>query len=461
MTIRTDTPVVRSRTRAAAALTALVCGIAALGGLLYGYDSGIAGGAASFVSVTWELDSLAEGGVVSAMMLGSLVGAVVSGAIADRWGRRFVLLVSGVLYGLAAVVSAFAPGIEVLLVARLVIGLAVGAVSAAVPVYLSEVAPARLRGLLVSGFQLLTTVGILAAYGVNALAAPTTDWRLALGLAAVPAILLIIGGVFVPESPRWLIARHRDDEADRVLQRLRGGDTSVELAEVHDSLIGEAGQGRWSDLFRKGARKPVIIGLLVFFFVQASGITAIISFTPQILQSSGFGDSATFLATVGLGVVNVALTVVGMLIVDRVGRRTLMLVGTAGMSLALVVLALTPLDGSQLSQVVAFACLAAFIVCFAVGPGLVSFVVSSEILPSHVRQKAFSLDIVVALIVSFVVALLFLPLLETVGATGTFWINAAFAIAFLVFSLIWIPETRGRSLEEIEAAYLGDAGHTR
>lgn len=427
--------------------------VSTLGGLLFGYDIGVSGGAGGFVAGDFHLGSFLTGAVVSGSTLGGAIGALAGGPLADRFGRRWTLLFSGVLFSLGALVSAVAPDLAVLMVGRVVVGLGVGAASVLVPVYIAELAPSRLRGALVAGFQLLTTLGILAGYGINAALASTEAWRWSLGLAAVPGVLLALGVLLIPESPRWLVVQGRPEAALTVLRRIRGRDDvahEIEEIEAVNREDATAQRGRWRDLFRGWVRPMVVIGILVAFFANGCGINLIVYFAPQILQSIGMGASASLLATVGLGVVNVVFTGVGMALVDRVGRRPMLLVGAIGMTVslgALAVLLAFPVNSS--TAALSLICLAVYIVVYAVSPGLVAYVVISEIFPLHVRAKATAAATFVIFATNLVIGVFSLPLLDSIGAPATMSIFAVVCLVFVGFCLK-MPETKGRTLEELE-----------
>ncbi|MDP4333324.1 sugar porter family MFS transporter [Curtobacterium sp. A7_M15] len=427
--------------------------VSTLGGLIFGYDIGISGGAGGFVAGDLHLGSFLEGAVVSGSTLGGAIGALAGGPLADRFGRRWTLLLSGVLFSLGALVSAVAPDLAVLLVGRVVVGLGVGAAFVLMPVYIAELAPSRIRGALVAGFQLLTTLGILVGYGINAALADSQAWRWSLGLAAVPGILLALGVLLIPESPRWLVVQGRGDAALRVLRRIRGrDDVSREIDEIEavNREDASAHRGRWRDLLRGWVRPMVVVGILVAFFANGCGINLIVYFAPQILQSVGMGSSASLLATVGLGVVNVVFTAVGMALVDRVGRRPMLLVGAIGMTVSLGALALLlafPVNGS--TAALSLVCLAVYIVVYAVSPGLVAYVVISEIFPLHVRAKATAAATFVIFATNLVIGVFSLPLLDSIGAPATLSIFGVVCLVFVVFCFR-MPETKGRTLEELE-----------
>jgi major inositol transporter-like SP family MFS transporter len=427
--------------------------VSTLGGLIFGYDIGVSGGAGGFVATDFQLNSLLQGLVVSGSTFGGMFGALAGGPLADRFGRRRTLLISGLLFSIGAAISALSPNLEVLMTGRVILGVGVGAASVLVPVYIAELAPSRVRGALVAGFQLLTTLGILVGYGINAALAATEAWRWSLGLAAIPGILLALGVLLIPESPRWLVVQGRRSEALQVLRRIRGrDDVDAEIGDIEavDNEDQAAHRGRWRDMFQGWVRPMVIIGILVAFFANGCGINLIVYFAPQLLQSVGMGSSASLLATVGLGVVNVVFTVVGMALVDRVGRRPMLLVGAIGMTVslgALAVLLAFPVNGS--TAVLSVICLAVYIVVYAVSPGLVAYVVISEIFPLHVRAKATAAATFAIFATNLLIGVFSLPLLETIGATATLSIFTVVCATFIVFCLR-MPETKGRTLEELE-----------
>jgi major inositol transporter-like SP family MFS transporter len=437
--------------------------VSTLGGLIFGYDIGVSGGAGGFVATDFHLNSLLQGLVVSGSTFGGMFGALAGGPLADRFGRRRTLLIAGVLFSMGAAISALSPNLQVLMTGRVILGVGVGAASVLVPVYIAELAPSRVRGALVAGFQLLTTLGILVGYGINAALAATEAWRWSLGLAAIPGALLALGVLLIPESPRWLIVQGRRSDALQVLRRIRGrNDVDAEIADIEavDNEDRAAHRGRWRDMFRGWVRPMVIIGILVAFFANGCGINLIVYFAPQLLQSVGMGSSASLLATVGLGVVNVVFTVVGMALVDRVGRRPMLLVGAIGMTVslgALAVLLAFPVNGS--TAALSVICLAVYIVVYAVSPGLVAYVVISEIFPLHVRAKATAAATFAIFATNLVIGVFSLPLLESLGTTATLSIFTVVCATFIVFCLR-MPETKGRTLEELEEHFRTGAAST-
>src|SRR5437667_10542991 len=316
---------------------------AALGGLLFGYDTGVISGALIFIKREFGLTTAAEEIPVIGGLLGATIGAVVGGKAAELFGRRRVLLVTAASFGVCALTSAVAPSPPILIVSRTVLGLAIGLASTNVPVYLSEVAPPHVRGWIVSLFQLAVTVGIVVAYLIDYAFAGVEGWRWMLGLAVAPALVFGTGMFFLPETPRWLIRGGQHEVAHRVLLRIRKlADVNVEIEEIKASLAQQTESGRWVDLLSRQVRPALVVGLGLAIFQQITGINTVIYYAPKILQAAGFNSaSGAILATAGVGVVNVGMTIVAMFLVDRAGRRPLLLVGIAGMIVTLGALGLS------------------------------------------------------------------------------------------------------------------------
>lgn len=434
----------------------VVAFVSALGGLLFGYDTGVISGTLLFIREDFEVTPFLQGVIVSSLLVGAVIGALGCGPISDRFGRRRVILLAAVVFAVGAIAAALAPNVATLVGARVVLGLAVGMASVIVPLYIAEMAPPDIRGTLVTLNQLMITVGILVAYGANAATAPFEAWRWALGLALIPSVILGVGILFLPESPRWLMIRGDQGKAREVLGRLR----AQEQAEREIEEIREA-QGReepsWRELLAPAVWPLVVVALVLNFLGQASGINTIIYFAPTILERTAFEASASILATVGIGVVNVGMTLVGMALVDRVGRKPLLLSGLVGMTLALGVLGLVFLLPGLSGALawLALMCLIIYIASFAVSIGVIIFLIPPEILPLNVRGKAMSLALVINWGTNFVITLTFLSLINAVGEPGTFWLYGGVCVLFLAFSYLFIPETKGRSLEEIETELRG------
>jgi sugar porter (SP) family MFS transporter len=431
----------------------LVAAVAAVGGLLFGYDTGVISGAILYVRRDFALGATAEGFVVGIVTLGALVGAMGAGGLADRLGRRVTNIVAGVLFVLASLASAAATGVETLVVGRFLVGCGIGLTSVAAPMYIAEVALAGVRGRLVSGFQLAVTVGILLAYLIDEALASSGGWRWMLGLAAVPGTLLAVGMLPLPESPRWLLERGREAEARTVLARLDdGAHVDADLAMIRADLARE-GQGSWSDLLDPTVRPALGVGIGLAVFQQVTGINAVIYYAPQIFQTAGFtSDTVELAATIGVGVVNVLATFIAMGLVDRSGRKPLLVAGVTGMIAALAILGLafreSTAGGGALGAITVL-CLTIYIVFFAFSLGPIVWLMISEIFPYRIRAQAIAVSTAANWGANFLVSLTF-PIMRTrLGSAATFFVYAVMGMATLAFVLRTVPETKGRTLEEI------------
>ena len=426
---------------------------AALGGLLFGYDTGVISGALIFIKREFGLTTLAEEIVVSGVLLGATLGAIVGGKAADLFGRRRVLLVTAAIFGIGALASAVAPSPSVLIVSRVVLGLAIGLASTNVPVYLSEVAPPHARGWVVSLFQLAVTVGIVVAYLTDYAFAGVEGWRWMLGLAVAPALVFGIGMFFLPETPRWLVRRGQHEVAHRVLVRIRElPDVNIEIEEIKASLAQQAESGHWTDLLRRQVRPALVVGLGLAVFQQITGINTVIYYAPRILQTAGLNSaSGAILATVGVGVVNVGMTILAMFLVDRAGRRPLLLVGIAGMIITLGVLGLSFRYPSGQLAWIAVICLMGYVASFAISLGPIFWLLIAEIYPLKIRGLAEGTAATFNWASNLVVSLTFLTLVEKLGASSTFLLYAFASVASWLFAYYFVPETKGRTLEQIEA----------
>ncbi len=431
--------------------------ISALGGLLFGYDVGVISGAILFIKDEFALSAGMEEVVVSAVLLGSLVGAMAGGSLADRLGRRSILVVSAVVFGIGAIAAALAPETTTLIAARVIAGAAIGIASFVAPLYISEIAPVAIRGKLVAINQVALTSGIVISYLVDYAFAGTHAWRWMFALAAIPAAAFGVGLAFIPDSPRWLVARGRVDDARAVLRRIRQANVvEGELREIQHSASRQ--QGHWSELLGPRLRPAMIVGIGLAIAQQVTGINTVIYYAPTIFGFAGLSLVPTaILASVGVGMVNVVMTVVAMLLIDRVGRRPLLLVSLAGMAVALAVLglafALPQLSGNL--GWIAVTSLMVYVGSFAVGLGPVFWLVLSEIYPLRVRGRAMSVGTVANWGTNLLVALTFLTLTQVLGRPATFWLYAVISVAAWLFAFFLVPETKGRSLEQIEAQWRG------
>ena len=432
-----------------------IAAVAALGGLLFGYDTGVISGALLFIRQVMSLSPTMQGVVVAIALAGAAVGAAMAGQLSDRAGRRRVILGAGVLFIAGAVISALAPNVILLLLGRFLVGLAIGVASMLTPLYLAEISPARDRGAIVSLNQLCITGGILVSYLVGfALAGASGGWRWMLALGALPGIILSAGMLFLPESPRWLAGHGRMRDAEAVLRHLRGtADVSGELNTLRTDIAHEGWQlANASELLAPRLRRPLVIGIGLAMFQQITGINTVIYFAPTIFQSAGLSSAATaILATAGVGAVNVIMTIVSIRLIDRLGRRQLLFWSLGGMALTLFVLSGAFHAGvsGQLAWV-AIISVAAYVGFFAIGLGPVFWLLIAEIFPLALRGRAMSLAAVANWSFNLIVAATFLDLVGAFGSAGAFLVYAVLSVVALVFVARLVPETKGRSLEQIE-----------
>jgi len=426
--------------------------VTALGGLLFGYDTGVVSGALLFLKQDFGgLTSFQQELVTSLLLVGAMIGAFGAGKVADRIGRRPTLLVTALVFAVGVLLAAFSPVYWVLVLARVVIGLAVGSASMTVPLYIGEVAPPRIRGGLVSLNQLAITSGILMSYLVDYGLASSANWRLMFGLAVIPAVLLFVGMLTQRESPHWLIRQGREDEARVVLRRLRDdGDIDAEIAEVKEVAARRVSA---RDLLAKGVRPALWVGVLMAIFQQITGINTIIYYAPSLLQGAGLGNSAALLANVVNGAVNVGMTVVAIRLLDRTGRRPLLLTGTAGMVVGMVITALAFLGGDQLHGWNAYLGIAGLLIytgSFAVGLGPVFWLMIAEIYPLRIRGQAMSVATIANWGANFLVTISFLTLVNAITPKGVFFLFGFTSLVALVYFAKRVPETKQRSLQQIE-----------
>ena len=433
--------------------------ITALGGLLFGYDTGVVSGALLFLKDTFpHITALQKELVTSLLLVGAAIGAIGAARLADRIGRRPTILITAVVFVVGVLLAAFTPTYAVLLIARVIIGLAVGSASMTVPMFIGEAAPPRTRGALVSLNQLAITSGILVSYLIDYGLAGSRDWRLMFGLATIPAVLLFTGMLTQKESPAWLVAHGREDDARQVLARLRpGGAVDDELASMKEGARREGVSVR--ELISPRLRGVLILGVLLAVFQQVTGINTVIYYAPTLLASAGLGSSAALLANVVNGVVNVGMTIVAIWLLDRVGRRKLLITGTCGMAVALTTLALTFLiGGSTLTGAGAYIAIVALFFytgSFAIGLGPVFWLLISEIYPVRVRASAMSVATFANWAANFVVTVSFLTLLSAITNAGTFFLFAFLTLVAVAYFWRRVPETKGKRLEEITAQIEG------
>ncbi|KPC90950.1 IolT [Streptomyces sp. NRRL F-6602] len=455
-------PAAAPRGGAARRFVLAVAAVAALGGALFGYDTGVVSGALPFMAEHFGLSSLGEGVVTSALLIGAAFGSVLGGRAADALGRRLALLWAGAVFVVGALAVALAPTVAWMVVARFVLGLAVGGASMITPLYLSEIAPARIRGRLVSLNSLMIVSGQLLAYVVDAVLAHWAAWRWMLGLAVLPALALFAGMCFLPDTPRWYAGRGRSGDAAAVLRRtLPTGEVPAELDRIERARRreAEARRGAGELLRTPWVRRLLLTGVGLAAVQQITGVNAVVYFAPKILRSTGLGIDTSITATIAVGVVSVAATVVGMTLIDRVGRRPMLLGGLSGMGVSLAVLgACFRLPHSTATSVLVLALMVVYMAFMQATLNTGVWLLLAEMFPLKVRGLAMGAAVFVMWLCNFAVALLFPVLLDGVGAGTTFWVFAAMCVLSFAFCKRWVPETKGVALEDLERELRHTAG---
>ncbi len=435
----------------------------ALGGLLFGYDTGVISGALLFIQTDLHVHAWAQGWITSAVLLGAVLGALIIGPMSDRLGRKKLLLLSAIIFFIGALGSGLSGSEMMLIISRIILGISVGAASALVPTYLSELAPAKQRGGISTMFQLMIMSGILLAYISNyGLQNVAGNWHWMLGLAAVPAALLFIGGLFLPESPRFLVRHNQESQARQVLNIIHGKEELVEqeIADIQ-LMANEEKTGGLQELFGSMSRPVLIMAMGLAIFQQVMGCNTVLYFAPTIFTSVGFGKSAALLAHVGIGIFNVIVTYIAMKVMDKVDRRWMLNFGAWGMGISLVLMSVGMMLGSSVgfAKYLAVIALTIYIAFFSATWGPVMWVMIGESFPLNIRGLGNSFGAVVNWAANFIVSLTFLPLLQFFGTGKIFLLYAAFCFLSIWFTSKKVIETRGRSLENIEAELRSRANH--
>ena len=435
--------------------------VAAVGGLLFGYDTAVIAGAIGFLQIRFGLSAGMVGWVASCALIGCTLGAMFSGALSDRFGRKKILLLSAVLFAVSSAGIAIPASLNWFVLLRIIGGIGIGIASMLAPMYITEIAPSNSRGRLVSINQLGIVTGILLIYFVNAQIAGLHDeawnvesgWRWMFGSGIIPAILFLVLLFSVPESPRWLAKQGKTSEALAILTKINGSyQAQAELSGITGELALES-PGSASELTKPGLRKALFIGIVLAMFSQVTGINAIMYYAPEIFKSTGDGSDSALVQTVLVGIVNLLFTIVAIKYVDQAGRKKLLLVGSAGMAICLAIVGGAFYLQMAKGNLVLIAILA-YIAFFALSLGPLTFVVIAEIFPTRVRGRAMSISIFMLWVSVFMVSQLFPVLLVSIGSAFTFWLFMLASV--FAFFFIWkvIPETKGKTLEEMETLWM-------
>lgn len=463
----------------------LLAVIAALGGFLFGYDEAVISGTVDQVRQQFDLDSMMKGWFVSSALLGAIFGVLAGGALSDYFGRKNTMITAAALFAVSMVGCAFAPGFVVLVLFRIVGGMGIGVASIVCPMYISEISVAKSRGMLVSLYQLAVTIGVLGAYisnyyllhyameqqavaeldpeasgGWTQFVFVTEWWRGMLGVGVVPSMIFLIAVLFIPESPRWLVLKHRIDRAEGILGRIYNNIAEVKQ-QVADTLkvASQSHEAGYAALLKPGIRTAVIVGVCIAMLGQFMGVNAVLYYGPDIFKDAGLGQGDAFFYQVIVGLANMLTTVGAMFIIDRVGRKALIYYGVSGMIVALLLIAAyfqwneTVLHLDSIWLLVFFT---AYIVCCAGSICAIIFVILSEMYPLAVRGVAMSVAGLALWIATFLVGQLTPWMLTTLTPAGTFLFFAACCFPYVWIMWKKVPDTTGKSLEEIEAYWLKD-----
>jgi SP family arabinose:H+ symporter-like MFS transporter len=433
--------------------------VAAVGGLLFGYDTAVIAGAIGFLQVKFGLSPAMVGWVASCVLLGCIAGSTFAGKLSDMIGRRKVLMISALLFVISSIGTSVPSSLSLFIAFRVLGGVGIGIASILSPLYISEIAPAAIRGRLVSLNQLGIVSGILIIYFINAWIAGlydeawnvNTGWRWMFGSGLIPSLVFFLFLFFVPESPRWLAKMGKMKEAEDILVKINGPVIAAEeITAINKTLHTETPS--FGEIFKPQLRKPMLIGIGLAVFSQVTGINAIMYYAPEIFKSTGEGSNAALMQTVLVGIVNLLFTLVAIRYVDKWGRKALLLTGSAGMSLCLLVIG-TAFHFNYIAGPVILSFILLYIACFAMSLGPLAFVVVSEIFPNRSRGIAMSVCIFFLWIAVFLVSQSFPVLLDSIGSAATFWIFMVMGIAAFLFIWKAVPETKGKSLEEIERSF--------
>ena len=434
--------------------------VASLGGLLSGFDTGVISGALLYINETWNLSDYLQGILVSSVLIGAVIGAATNGILADIFGRKKIIIATALIFITGSILCGLAPNIYVLILSRILVGLAVGIVNFVVPLYLSEVSPKQLRGTLVSLYQWAITAGILFSYLINAAFAQAVySWRWMLFAGVFPGLILLIGMMFLSDTPRWLVSKNQDDEAKKVFQKIEPDiDVDEEIRQIKETLKPEKDTQDQKFRFKKWMIMPFIVGIGIMFAQICTGINTIIYYAPTIFKIAGFDSNLNAIyATTGIGVVNFLMTVVAIFFTDRLGRKPLLYFGLTGVMLSLLALGCAfqfeQVLGANLKWV-AVGSLVSYIVCFAFSLGPVGWVLVSEVFPLKIRGLAMSICTVSNFAFNFFVVGSFPILINRLGGAITFWGFAAVSFLCILFVFFFVPETKGISLEQIESNWL-------
>lgn len=431
----------------------LITSIVASSGLLFGFDTGVVAGALLFIHTSFEVTLFQQELIVSSLVVGAFIGACLGGQLADAMGRRKMLMSSSIGFIFGTLIIVFTPSLDFLILGRFILGLSIGICSFTAPLLIAEVAPANKRGKLVFLSIVTITGGQVIAYAINLWFAEVESWRSMFAMGLIPAVLLFIGVFFIPETPRWLVLKGRVNEAKNILFRIRGANNvDEELRAITDNI--QSTKSSWREVFSRINRPALIIGLGLGIFQQISGINTVLYYGPSIFQQAGFADaSSQIIVTMGMATINWLGTILAFFIIDKVGRRRLLIIGCFILALGhLFLFASFSGSDNQMLQILSVVGVGCFIAGYSISLGGIFWLIIAEIFPLAVRGLAMSLVTAIQWLANFVVALTFLDILNTLGPANTFGIFTGIGFLAFVFCYLKVPETKGVLLEDIHVA---------
>lgn len=437
----------------------LISIIGAVGGLLFGFDTAVVSGAVGFLQDRFHLGDFGAGWAVSSLIIGAVIGAIASGWLSDGLGRKKVLIGAAGLFIIGSVATALPDTFSGYIIARMVSGVGIGITSTLCPLYNAEIAPARYRGRLVALNQFAIVTGIFLTYFVNSGIASqgsdawdiSTGWRWMFGVGAVPGLIFMVLLFLVPESPRWLIKQGKPEKALNILLRIHGEEAAKqEVLEIKESFRQEKSSLR--ELFKPGLRFAMFVGIGLAILQQVTGINAILYYAPEILKQTGAGTNAALIQTILVGLVNMVFTVLSIWLIDKVGRKALLLTGTSVMAICLGLIGLLFKTGHSSGYAVLVLILV-YTAAFAISLGPVVWVMLSEIFPNRVRGLATSIASMFLWAADYAVSQSFPPLLSWAGPSATYWTFGVLAVVTVAFTILFVPETKGKTLEQMESLW--------
>jgi len=438
----------------------LVSIIAAIGGLLFGFDTAVVSGAIGFMGEKFDLNDFQVGWAVSSLIVGCIIGAAFSGILSDKFGRKRVLITAALLFIISCIGSALPESFSTYVMFRIIGGLGIGITSTLCPLYNAEIAPTKYRGRLVALNQLATVTGIFLVYFVNLWISNSGDstwqvesaWRWMFGVGTIPGLIFLIALFFVPESPRWLMKQGRREEAYATLNRIHGEKlANEEIVDIEQSF--KQKKGTFSVLFKSPAlRAALTVAVVLAVMQQFTGINAVMYYAPEIFKTAGAGTNAALIQTIAIGFINFAFTILSIWLIDRVGRKQLLMYGSAGMAISLFVISIA-FNMEETNSVVLLIFLLMYVASFAISLGPVVWVIMSELFPNHVRGIATAIGSMSLWIADYIISQFFPTLLSSIGASSTFIIFAILSVFTFFFTWKKVPETKDVPLEQIETLW--------